>query len=432
MDKSVSRSLLFRCWNVAAGLLTVALVPFYLTSIQLGFYYSFSSLIALQLFFELGLGQVLLFRFASTHQQASDHGGLYLDNLASLLYAARILYRILAILFFIFALPAGLIFFGSVDSQGVEWHLPWALLVLATSINLSQSVKLVFLEAVGDINHVAVARLRTGILSTIAFLVVLLCGGGLWAASAFPCGTAILMSSWLYRHRNASSYVKARLNHTGLNSKLLSLWMTDILPMQWRISLSWLSGFFIFQLYNPIALSRFGPELAGRIGYTASIISALSVIASTFTTALAPKLAALFAAGKIAEFNKVFDRSASRSIVAMCILLFAFPITVYASEFLNLAISAKILSAQDSLVYSLGSILLGSVTVLSIYLRSQQKEPLVAVSVVTAVLITPALIVGSSYSLAIMLLSSLAVIAFSFIWSLLIYSSNRRSLKAQI
>lgn len=29
-------------------------------------------------------------------------------------------------------------------------------------------------------------------------------------------------------------------------------WKTEIWPLQWRIALSWLSGYFIFQLFTPI------------------------------------------------------------------------------------------------------------------------------------------------------------------------------------
>ena len=428
MDKSVSRTLVLRAWNVASGLFTVVLVPFFLTAEEQGFYYSFSSLIAMQIFFELGLGQVLLYKFAALHQQVSIYKSLRFEKLVKLLYASRLLYRLLAFLFFIFTLSAGYLFFGSVNSNNVSWHVPWFFLVFASSINLLQSVKFTYLEAVGDLAHVSVARLRTSVVSAIAFFVVLLCGGALWAACVIPSVNAILMSSWLYVHRHASGYKKVRKAQAISKSEILSMWKIEVLPMQWRISLSWLSGYFIFQLYNPIALSRFGPVQAGRLGYTVAIISGLSFVASTFTSALSPKLAALYAAGKITELNKVFYRSLVYSIFSLALLLSAVPIGICLFNFLNLGYAAKLLPFGDSLLYSLGAFFSGLVFLLSVYLRCQQKEPLLVLSVTTSLMMIPSLLLGSAYSISAMLSLALVVIFVSFVWALLIFCSNSRQL----
>ena len=428
LDKSVSRTLLLRAWNVVAGLFTVVLVPFFLTAEEQGFYFSFSSLISIQIFFELGLGQVLLYKFSSMHQKVLIDKSFSLESLVNLLYASRLLYRLLAFLFFIITLSSGYLFFSSINVNSVSWRVPWFFLVFASSINLVQSVKFTYLEAIGDMAHVSVARVRTSVVSAFAFFAVLICGGALWAACVIPSVNAILMSFWLYAHRHSSGYKKVRRSQLISKSEILSMWKIEILPMQWRISLSWLSGYFIFQLYNPIALSHFGPVQAGRLGYTVTIISALSFVASTFTSALSPKLAALYAAGKIAEFNKAFYRSLLYSIPSLALLTSAVPFGIFLLNFLNLGYSAKLLSLGDSLLYSLGAFFSGLVFLLSVHLRSQQKEPLLVLSVVTSLMMLPALLLGSAYSISAMLSLALVVIFMSFVWALLIFSFNRRQL----
>ena len=54
-----------------------------------------------------------------------------------------------------------------------------------------------------------------------------------------------------------------------------------------------------------------------------------------------------------------------------------------------------------------------------------------ALSVMTAALMIPALVIGSSYSLSIMLIASLVVFALSFAWALFIFFDNRRSLQSE-
>ena len=60
IDFHVLATLLSRGWSVVAGAVTVLLVPFWLTTTEQGFYFTFSSLLGMQILFELGLGQVII------------------------------------------------------------------------------------------------------------------------------------------------------------------------------------------------------------------------------------------------------------------------------------------------------------------------------------------------------------------------------------
>ena len=233
MDQAVSRTLLLRLWSVISGFGTVIIIPFFLNPEELGFYYSFSSVIAIQVFFELGLGQVLIYRFADLRQLLNSHAHHSDSSLQLLLFASRLLYRLLAILFFITALISGLFFFSFHSVYSVSWRAPWFLLTAATSINLIHSVKLTFLEAVGEQHHVAVSRLRASFVATNILLAVLAAGGGLWSACALPVTNAIWFTVWLSRHRNAFSYRRERFNQRIKLFEIKHLWMKEILPMQW-------------------------------------------------------------------------------------------------------------------------------------------------------------------------------------------------------
>lgn len=425
LDRAVSRTLLLRVWSLISGFGTVVLIPVFLEPEEQGFYFAFSSIIAIQIFFELGLSQVLIYRFSDL-RQLSDRTGE--TRLQVLLLASRLLYRWLGGLYFVAALTSGLFFFSNHAAGDLQWQAPWIVLTIATAVNLVHSVKLGFLEAVGAMHHVSVARLRASILATSVLFLVLACGGGLWSACVVPVANALWFSAWLQQHRHAASYREERQNQTVQTTEIRTLWMRDIFPMQWKISLSWISGYFIFQLYTPIVFKRYGSIEAGKLGYVIAIMSTLLVVATTFTTALAPKLAALYARRQINDYNKVFDRSFRLSGAALTCSLLSVVAASSLCQALALPIADRLLSSTDTLIYAGIATVSGLTSCLSIYLRSQQQEPLLANSIVTSLALVPTLLLGSSSSLTRLLLASLAVQTASFVWAVAIYRNNRRQL----
>src|ERR1700685_156002 len=60
LDKAIGFTVLARAWSSAAGLVTVALIARFLSPAEQGYYYTFGSLIALPIVFELGFSFVIL------------------------------------------------------------------------------------------------------------------------------------------------------------------------------------------------------------------------------------------------------------------------------------------------------------------------------------------------------------------------------------
>ena len=100
-----------------------------------GFYYTFSSLLGLSVFFDLALGHTIGL-FAS-HERAglswTKEGTLTgesrpLGRLASLMVAAARWYGVVALLVITVVVPVGLVFFGRQGAAAVQvqgWRLPW-------------------------------------------------------------------------------------------------------------------------------------------------------------------------------------------------------------------------------------------------------------------------------------------------------------------
>ena len=60
VNRAVGYSLLARGWQVIAGPISILLVTKFFSLEEQGFYYTFASILALQVFFELGLAFVIM------------------------------------------------------------------------------------------------------------------------------------------------------------------------------------------------------------------------------------------------------------------------------------------------------------------------------------------------------------------------------------
>ena len=430
MHRDISRSLFQRSWSIVSGLLASFSVPIFLSADQQGYFYTFSSILAIQIFFELGLGQVLLYKFTSfVSVVGASPPKVDRQELRSLLYVARRFYIVISLFFCICAFIGGYFFLSSSSVLGVEWRAPWLCLVFATSVNLAQSIKLVFIESQGCVAEVATLRLKTGLLSTIIFLLVLVLGGGLWAAVVAPAVNAVTTFIWIYRSEKSATYRRSRILDSNISTQqILQIWWTDIFPLQWRTSVSWISGYFIFQLITPIAFNRFGPEVAGQLGFAISAMNSILFVSTTFTSAVSPRLSGLFHSFKIEESNLLFDKSFRRSVLAIVALSQLFVLALYALSLFSQSFAGRFLSWELALLYSPSVILSAIVYCWAIYLRSQAIEPLVLQSAITALVMAPVLWLASSVSLSSMLGGMLIVSLLSALAVWRIYSVNRLAL----
>jgi hypothetical protein len=110
LDIHVLHSLLFRSWSVLAGRLSIVLIPAFLSPTQQGFYYTFASVLALRVFFELGLNQVIiqLVSYETAHLTIHDDGtasgnAARIHRLDGLIRLLRRWYTFAAVLFVVLA-----------------------------------------------------------------------------------------------------------------------------------------------------------------------------------------------------------------------------------------------------------------------------------------------------------------------------------------
>ena len=143
VDRAIAYALLSKVWLLFAGPITLYLISLYLTPEMQGFYYTFLSLVALQVFIELGF-YVVITQFAShewAHLSFDDSGSIIGDPaaLSRLVSLGRLVFKWYAVasgLFIIFIGIIGYYFLSSKTSFGIVWELPWLIFILLSGLQL--------------------------------------------------------------------------------------------------------------------------------------------------------------------------------------------------------------------------------------------------------------------------------------------------------
>ena len=148
MDKAIAYSSGSRIVQGITGVGSVFFITTFLTGVEQGFYYTFGSILALQVFFELGLTSIVTQFVAHevSHLKLNEHfvyegEEQYISRLASLVHFCIKWYLILAIVVFLFLLIVGYFFFHnySKNYDDVEWQIPWLIICVGTSVNVFAS-----------------------------------------------------------------------------------------------------------------------------------------------------------------------------------------------------------------------------------------------------------------------------------------------------
>lgn len=429
IDRAVAYTLLGRGWGSLAGLATLWFIVRNLSLPEQGFYYTFSSVLALQIIFELGMSYVVM-QFAS-HEMVKLHwsstGTLEGDDFAkgrirSLLTLVLKWYGVVALLILLVVLPAGWIFFAKSDHGGhIAWRFPWVFLSIMAALNIIILPILAILEGCGRIAEVARLRMLQSIGGSIFAWITLILGGGLLALPVVNMVTVIVALFWFWKEYGHFF----RDMHRSKLSSVVS-WKHEIWPFQWKIALSWLSGYLILQLFVPVLFSYQGAAQAGQMGMSLNIASAISSIAIAWINTKAPTFGNLVASKQYAELDILFARILKQSMLVvilggMCALTLKYLMTYFGSSF-----AERILPIFPFSLLLLVAIVNHVVFAEAIYLRSHKREPFMWVSLAVGLSICISTIYfGKNYGATAMMIGYVLICTAGLIWGTLIFRSKK-------
>jgi hypothetical protein len=402
-----------------AGAITVVAVPLWLTKTEQGYYFTFASILALQVFFELGLNYVLVqfvgALMAKLHWQESGELGGDVIALARMRSLVTIIVRVfltLALVYFLAVGIGGAVFFGTSGSAPPpHWQVSWWLVTACTAGNLFVSPLLAISEGAGKLGRIARIRTWQSIMGYSAAWAAMAAGLGLLAIPFIAAANLLGSSVWLstegrYLRTLIASKAPAEVDGGQLH------WRTDIFPFQWRIALSWASGYLIFQLFNPIIFKYHGAAAAGKVGLALAIFSSLTTLAMSWVNAKSPLFANYIGAGRHAEACSLFKHQFGISLIANSAMTLAILVGYMVLRTLGIALIDRmpdfavlawiaVAATSNQIVFSM-----------AVFMRAHGTEPLLLPSIVTgaATLLVMALVGTRSIEWAMALYAAVQVL----------------------
>jgi O-antigen/teichoic acid export membrane protein len=398
IDKLIAKSLLKGLWIGFSNFITLYFVTKYFDPILQGYYFTFYSIIALQLFVEMGLtfSLVQLVSHEMAHLSLDSLGAAQGDpsikrRLQTIIAFTYKWFGFGALLFLIILIPFGLFFFGN----SVDVIIPWIILVTATAFTLIVSPTLSIIEGTGKISEVITVKFLQSFISSLFMWFFLVNNLGLYSAAFGSLIGLIVCVIWLYiRFRNFFIDIfRFEYPKPGIN------WRREIFPFQWRIAISWISGYFIFYSLTPLLFMQTGALVSGQFGASMQIFSVLNAGSIIWISTKMPIFGMLVAKKNYKELKELFYKSFFQSTLIIFIALLMAGFFYWYLVYINASIVSKILPFKALAVLAISSFLSHIVFCMASYLRSYKKEPFMVVSILSAICIfSLALILIPKYS----------------------------------
>lgn len=392
IDGAIAFTIFSRVIQAVGGIVTLFFIAKCLTKVEQGYYYTFGSILAIQIFFELGLSGIIT-QFVA-HENAnlvwndrisfrgSDESS---SRLSSLLRFTVKWFGVIAVLLFFGLLIAGYFFFGVFGKNDVDinWKIPWMILSVTTSLSLMVSPILAFFEGLGKVKEVAKIRLFQQIFQLSLVLVFFSMGFKLYSSPIAAILAFAIVPVWILLGPKMKllQFIWSKIGEWQVDYRL------EIFPFQWKIALSWISGYFIFQLFNPVLFATEGAVVAGQMGMTLTVLNSIFSLAFSWISTKVPVFSNLIAQKDYKQLDGLFNKSLIQSTILNALALGVFFGLIFVLRYFDIKIGGKNIADRFlpflPMLFMMIPILLNHVVgSWATYMRCHKKEPLLVQSIV--------------------------------------------------
>jgi len=381
-DRTVRLSLTTR---IVQGVMTVGMLGFVLlrlSPVEQGYFFTQTSLGALQLLTEFGMSYALM--QTASHLADEHHAGQIPALFRSALRhnaAATIGGGLLVALLGVAVLRT------HSDGAGasVHWLGPWLAFVVAIAAYQQLQPRIALLEGAGFTADVWHWRAVQELVGGLALLVALAAGAGLWASAIGYVARSAFAIGWQRDvHRLLS------METTGDGVPWSGVW-----PFQWRVGLSLLSAFLLFQFLGPLLFAVAGPMVAGRIGLALTLSNGTIAVSTAWLSSQAPGFGQLTARRAWAELDARFRRVLGASLLFSAAVAGSVVGAVALAQVLAPALAPRFPSMALLVPLMSAAVVHHYLFAITTYLRAQREEPLLPLYVVGSVVTAVALVIAA-------------------------------------
>lgn len=334
IDKAIILTSSSTIVRALSGFILSLLIAFYFTDEEQGLYFTFISITSIQLFFELGLGSIII-QFVA-HEMPNcllDNSNRLIGNRESVSRISSILrfcirwYLIASILLLFVLLLIGTLFFTKTieSSHDIIWKPQWFALSIVVSLNLFFSFLNPFLQGMGKVKEMAGLLLTSQILSFFAVMLSMLIGLKL-EIPAISLFTSLITLIFLLKKKGYflifRELLKVPITKT-VNYK------DEIFPLQAKTGISWASGYLLNYSFTPIIFSTMGAAAAGKFGLTLTVIKTISTFTLSWVSTKIPLWSGFINSKRIDELNKSFLSTIKNSTIVSIVISIAFITLIY-------------------------------------------------------------------------------------------------------
>lgn len=369
-------------FTLIRGPFVMIMIPLFLTDVTQGYWYTFGSLSALSTFADLGFGTLVgqfsahefsklkfndKYEFLGDEEQIKKIASLFKYVIKWALCVCLIAYPIIMIV--------GVVVLNTHGNMN-EWILPWLIFMFSGGFSFVVRNALSFFEGCSLISKIQVNFLISTVLSTIVTIAMLATKCGLYAL-AIPSVVGFLSNAILM----LAVFRRPLLQIYRSKSKVNYRWGKNFLSLIWKYALSWASGYFVFQIYTPLAFMVYDPVAAGKIGITMTLVQACYSIANTFNYVFVPKLN-MAVAGR--EWKRAESYMKKGMLVSMPLYLLGSAIIFLMLGLLQgrVSIFDRFMSVGATSFLAMSWFLQIPINVIATYGRAHKQEPFLVMSIV--------------------------------------------------
>jgi hypothetical protein len=408
VDRAVFYAIATRAWQFLAGPISILVIAACFTPQLQGYFYTFASLMGMQTLVELGLHGVIInvasHEWSRLHLDAKGHiqgDAAALDRLAGLKRFVARWYAVVALVFFLVCGIGGAIFLSlpsaeETQSDNVAWIAPWFCLVALNALLLWAWAYTAILEGCNQVIVLHRVRLLQFVTGSFAVWASMIAGFGLWAA-VISVAVRLVWDLWLIAVRYRSFWQSLADQPVDKIS-----WRDEIWPLQWKMAVFGVTLYLAFGLFNPVMFHFHTKAIAGQMGMTLTILTALESAAYAWVHVRTPLFGSLVARRDWVEMDRVFYRLTAISwafyllgVIGVCIGVWLLNVLPWE---LTQRLASRLLPLLPTVILAVAYLILHLPRCQTIYVRAHKQDPFLLAAVVSHGLIAAAVIVlGRAY-----------------------------------
>lgn len=385
-NKDLINTALNQLYRLISGPMMLLFIPLYLTEQEQGYWYTFTSLAALSVFADLGFSTIILqfsaHEFAFLHFNSKGEivgDNIHLKKLADFFrFSIKWLCGIICIVFPLIVIY-GFYFISTKNNDDIIWKIPWIIYSCSSAIVFVYSSLLYFFEGCNSVAKVEYIRFKILVLTSCIIIIGLFFEIKLYALALSLLGSFSYGLYLLYKHFNTP------MKQLWIISKIQYYsWKKEFFNLIWRYALSWSSGYFIFQIFIPLAFNYYDSVFAGKVGLSMSIWTAIMSISSVFLVAKTPQINILISKKLWVQLDKELKNIFIKMIVAYTlgmIIFFTLNKLLYDIFF----VFQRLLDIYSMIILSICWLFQLIINFMATYLRAHKKEPLMNISILGAI-----------------------------------------------